>query len=73
MNWRISRKNQKQMFLLVSGGHSQNMAVNTAAEHKGNMREIFYFPVFCNFHSNFHFTQIKNYIFTEQEMKIVSF
>ena len=30
-----------------------------AAEHIGNMAEIFYFPVFRNFHSNGHFPSLK--------------
>ena len=44
-----------------------------AAEHKGNMGEIFYFPVFGNFYSNCHFPQLKNYIKIKKAMTKLHF
>jgi len=34
--------------------------LNMAAEHKGNMGAIFYFPIFCNFYQKGYIPQLRN-------------
>ena len=39
------------------------------AEHKGNMRENFYFPTFCNFQPNGYIPQLRNWKKKQQQQQ----